>query len=657
MSQATARVSARSTTLDFSQKYGSGYCIPTWLRDEQVKIATRKVRDRVQQFDGKRTEPIAVVGFGPSLKKTWEELKNFKYIITSSGAHKFLLERGIVPTWHLSVDPRDHQTALLGGKTHPEVTYLPCSTCHPRYINHLIEEGAKVELWHCFSNEAEALRILPPGEYALTGGMDAGLRSMAMARFFGFVDLHVFGVDGSSEDDKQHAGEHPNSITKFFDVEFGGKTFRTAPNLMEVAKTVPHEVDMLKLDKIKFYGEGLVQEMMRNHVLKSPKNSNIAFVKPILITEDHKARQIKRHETQAEYGANGSKHAKTIQNLCESLKTTSVLDYGCGKGTLALNMPFPIWEYDPAIKGRDEQPRPADIVVCTEVLEFVEVAKLNDVLANLASLMKKVGYVSITQNGSIRQDEKWWTKILSRYFEIGSCTKTEEIQFVLGPKKHVQAQTGEIQTVERNGKTAQFHVPNDTVAWRVNTLFEKEKCTVDWIESFAPGEVLYDIGANMGGYTVWASKQGVKVYAFEPEAQNYALLCKNLTLNKVEGSGYCLALSDKPSLSTIYLTSQAPGGSCNSLGEKVGPDLQPREGIPQGAFGYTLDLASERTPSTRSHQDRRRRVRTQSHQRWSRGSEERQEPTGRGQHESGRTPGDARDSHWDGVQVRSKTSR
>lgn len=598
--EATARVSARSTSLDFGEKYGTGYCISTALRDEQIKLAIRKVKGRIQKFEGKRDEPIAVVGYGPSLKHTWEELRGFKYIITTSGAHRFLIDRGIIPTWHLDVDPRAHKIAILGDP-HPAVTYLPCSTCHPNYFDRLVESNAKVELWHCFASEAESMRILPPGEYALTGGCDAGLRAMAVARFFGFVDQHVFGMDGCADEEVGHAAVHANPMKKFFDLEYGGKTFRTAPNLMEVAKTVPHEVDMLKLDRYEFHGEGLVQAIMADHKPKTVKKSNIAFIKPVLITDEYKALNRKLHEERADYGTSGSRHAPTVLKLCESLKTTSVLDYGCGKGTLANNIPFPIWEYDPCVPGKDEQPRAADIVVCTDVLEHVEPARLGDVLGNLAALTKKVGYFVIATRPAkknlpdgrnahlIQKPVSWWRETLARYFEIGQVfdANPQEVQVVVGPRK-ADSKDG-IQRVEHKGIVAKYHVPNDTVAWRVKTLLTKEPCTIDWIDSFKPGEVLYDIGANMGGYTVLAARNGVKVFAFEPEAQNYALLCRNMTLNDVEGRAYPLAISDRPGLSALYLAVQQAGGSCNSLGEKVGFDLKEREGIEQGAVAFRMD--------------------------------------------------------------------
>jgi len=613
MKKATARLSARSTNIDFDAVYGTGYCIPLWLRDEQVKLSIKKVKGRVQHYDGKREDPIAIVGYGPSLKKTWEHLKDFKYIITTSGAHKFLIEKGIVPTWHLDVDPRDHKIKMLGD-IHPDVTYLPCSTVHPGYIDTLIAANAKIELWHCFSNDAEALRVLPQGEYSLTGGCDAGMRAMSVARFMGFVNQHVFGMDGCAENEYAHADKHTNPLKQFFDLEYpkgSGRFFRTSPNLKEVAKTVPHEVDMLKLSSVKFYGEGLVQAMMQNHQMKAPKESNIAFLKPTLISDTYRQMNQKLHDEMGHFGAGGYKHAEVVLKLSEKLKTTSVLDYGCGKGTLAKNLPFPIWEYDPAISGKDMSPRPADIVVCTDVLEHIEPEMLGDVLANLASLTQKVGYFVIStrpakkvlpdgRNAHLIQEGKdWWGKTLEGFFDIGQLfEKGDEVHAVVGPrtkKVKVEAPQAAVTVFEHAGTKVKFHTPNKQTAWRANTLATKEPVTLEWIDTFEKGEVLWDIGANVGGYTVLAAAhRGAKVYAFEPEASNYAILCQNITLNKLDATAYCLAIaSGNPEVSTIYLSTQDAGGSCNSYGQEVGFDLQPRPGIKQGCLGMSIDTLIE----------------------------------------------------------------
>lgn len=69
-------------------------------------------------------------------------------------------------------------------------------------------------------------------------------------------------------------------------------------------------------------------------------------------------------------------------------------------------------------------------------------------------------------------------------------------------------------------------------------LFSKEPGTVGWIDSSVKGgQVFYDIGANIGVYTILAARKvgpTGKVYAFEPHAANFARLIDNLIQNGLQ---------------------------------------------------------------------------------------------------------------------------
>ena len=147
--------------------------------------------------------------------------------------------------------------------------------------------------------------------------------------------------------------------------------------------------------------------------------------------------------------------------------------------------------------------------------------------------------------------------------------------------------------VTHNGVPIEYLTPNTVLKWRVDTLFTKEPCTLEWIAGFQPGEVLVDVGANVGMYTVWAAKtRGVKVYAFEPEAQNYALLNRNLVRNGLDGQvkAFCLALSDAAGFGELHLATLEPGGSLHSYGERVDYNRQPMEPkFSQGCVSARLD--------------------------------------------------------------------
>jgi FkbM family methyltransferase len=90
------------------------------------------------------------------------------------------------------------------------------------------------------------------------------------------------------------------------------------------------------------------------------------------------------------------------------------------------------------------------------------------------------------------------------------------------------------QTLERGGVT--FVCEDPLEVWRAETIFEKEPGTVKWIQSFQPGDVFYDIGANIGVYTLLAAKQvgpHGKVIAIEPHLPNAVALMQN-----VQASGF-----------------------------------------------------------------------------------------------------------------------
>jgi FkbM family methyltransferase len=149
------------------------------------------------------------------------------------------------------------------------------------------------------------------------------------------------------------------------------------------------------------------------------------------------------------------------------------------------------------------------------------------------------------------------------------------------------------QTVYDGPTAVIYATPNVFTKWRVDSLFTKEPDTIEWIRGFQAGEVFVDIGANVGMYTIWAAKtRGVRTFAFEPESQNYALLCRNIVMNGLAENvvAYCLALSDTASYSLLHLSQFQLGGSCHSFGEKIDHRLEPRDTkLSQGCVSATLD--------------------------------------------------------------------
>jgi FkbM family methyltransferase len=131
-----------------------------------------------------------------------------------------------------------------------------------------------------------------------------------------------------------------------------------------------------------------------------------------------------------------------------------------------------------------------------------------------------------------------------------------------------------------------FRTPSARALWRAKTLLDKEPATIRWIDSFSSGEVLWDIGANIGIYSLYAGVvRGIEVLAFEPAAFNYVLLCDNIRLNGLEDrvSAYGLAFSDHSGLGTLTVADDEPGAAVASVGEA------PVGRLKQGALLLTVD--------------------------------------------------------------------
>jgi FkbM family methyltransferase len=137
-----------------------------------------------------------------------------------------------------------------------------------------------------------------------------------------------------------------------------------------------------------------------------------------------------------------------------------------------------------------------------------------------------------------------------------------------------------------------FHCPNDLTRWRVQTFFEKEPETLEWIDGFSENEVFWDIGANMGLYTIYAASRGCTVLAFEPSAANYYVLNASVSGSGLgdKVSAFCIALSDGNRLGKLMMQSMDFGGALSSFDSTIGFDGNEfHANFEQGMVGYSVD--------------------------------------------------------------------
>lgn len=80
-----------------------------------------------------------------------------------------------------------------------------------------------------------------------------------------------------------------------------------------------------------------------------------------------------------------------------------------------------------------------------------------------------------------------------------------------------------------------FAAPNRRILKRAKKIGTKEPGTVEWLnKALRDDDILLDIGANVGVYTVFAAHRVPRgrVYAIEPHAGNFAVLLKTIELNQ-----------------------------------------------------------------------------------------------------------------------------
>lgn len=215
---------------------------------------------------------MSIVCYGPSLKDTWKHIK--RPILTVSGAHDFLVKRGIIPDYHVECDPREHKTQALTPLK--PVKYRMATCCHPSMWEKL--KGQDVELWHLHNDvhTEEWVRENDPGANMLGGGSTVGMRALEIASMLGFRRFEIHGMDASYESDTvRHAGPHGGKKQNLVEVSVDGRWYKSSPQMVEAAKEAITFIQNYDAE-VKFWGTGLTQAMVQHFlnrfcVLQPPK--------------------------------------------------------------------------------------------------------------------------------------------------------------------------------------------------------------------------------------------------------------------------------------------------------------------------------------------------------------------------------------------------
>ena len=170
----------------------------------------------------------------------------------------------------------------------------------------------------------------------------------------------------------------------------------------------------------------------------------------MLITEDYIAQNKALHVVSLEYGTGSIRWVDQVTKLCETIGTKDVLDYGCGKAALVYRMRdegYSVQGYDPALEPFAGRPEPADVVVCTDVLEHIEPDCINAVLDDLRDLTKKAAFFVVStrparkvlpdgRNAHLIQahSNQWLAEFMRRFVVTQFIATPHGLQAIVLPK-------------------------------------------------------------------------------------------------------------------------------------------------------------------------------------------------------------------------------
>ncbi len=248
--------------------------------EEQIRINMRRdlprLHLRADFGKSKGRRPLAIVGGGPSLRQTINELREFEDVMVVGSSHDYAVGQGITPKYAVVCSARnDEGESPKDYIKYPRYycEYLLASCCHPSLFDALCDQN--VTMWN---NGGRVDVDLFNGEPYITGGSTVTLRAINVAIVLGYYDMHFFGFDSCFESVEEnhayYAGK--NSIEhEIIKVRVGaenGREFLThtawliqAQHFQEVLQHTGH------LFNPTIHGDGLIAEIMKHRAHVAPK--------------------------------------------------------------------------------------------------------------------------------------------------------------------------------------------------------------------------------------------------------------------------------------------------------------------------------------------------------------------------------------------------
>ena len=242
---------------------------------------------QLEEFKKEKSEPIALIGGGPSIKTQLDKIKEFKIRVACGSVHDYLAENNIYCEYATVCDP-DPISANYLQYSNKYTKYLVSTGCDKSVFDTL--EGNKVYTWNCYSEElAKIQRELDKDDFrAIGGGCTVGLRSLSIALMLGYMDIHFFGFDSCLDVDNTHHAydfsDKSEELGYLYKVRIGTnermnqeKEFTCVGyHIAQAQHYKDFYIRYNKYYRATFHGEGMLQELVKT-ISKEEQKYKVKF--------------------------------------------------------------------------------------------------------------------------------------------------------------------------------------------------------------------------------------------------------------------------------------------------------------------------------------------------------------------------------------------
>ena len=444
------------------------------LNDEGIidQVRENALRDDVPNLRGSvyQDATMVFVAGGPTLSKFVDEIKakcsDPAYdVYTSNKTCQWMLVNGMKPKYHVIIDPMERKKLDLEYDA-DDITMVLGLQCHPAVFDEAKARGRKCLKFLAASttrknstvSDAEAAQAAVtknnPELIAIGGGSMCGTRMIYLSAALGYRRLEFYGLDGCSVVlpngvVNNYAYPKPRGEAVIEVVAANGRKFHSTTSFARQADELVKLLENLPGLDVVIHGDSFMSNQLEMY-----KALNVNA--PYRISPEYKLIQQSFHETNERYGVSGSEHAGRVfmagAQIVKKFGKCDILDYGCGKETLkhAMEESFPelpgmrVIGYDPGREGFDAEPKMANVVVCTDVMEHIEPECVDAVLRHICELTDNIAIIDVALTPAVKilpdgrnahiclKPKDWWLSFIRKYFVLIENSANSQSLLVVG---------------------------------------------------------------------------------------------------------------------------------------------------------------------------------------------------------------------------------